>query len=126
MSIIATYRAATLVVAAAMMNVATARHKGMVMWKNRSPVLSACQALANVVMTPSTYGGLVRMSVRMLLYPRVFTTVGKKFVTEAAATLPKTSRSYAQGQQIVLRHEIRPEAGWSKTHQHPGLDILER
>jgi len=38
-------------------------------------------------MTAKTYGGAVRSSVRMLSYPRVLTTVGKKFVTEAEETI---------------------------------------
>lgn len=63
MSMIATYRAAIFVVAAAMMNVITAMQRGAAIWKKRSPVLSACQALIKVVMTPRMYGGVVNKRV---------------------------------------------------------------
>lgn len=62
-SMIETYRAAMFVVAAEIMKQATASQSGMVMCQNRSPVLSACQALASVVMTPRMYGGHVKRSV---------------------------------------------------------------
>lgn len=68
MSIIATYRAATLVVAAAIIKVTIAKQRGMVMWKKRSPVLSACHEFASVVMTARMYGGVVKSSVTTSLY----------------------------------------------------------
>jgi hypothetical protein len=56
----AKYRGAVVVVAAATINAMTAMYNGRVMWKYRSPVLSACQALKKAVMTARTYGGAVR------------------------------------------------------------------
>lgn len=53
-SMMLTYLAATFVVAAEMMKVTMARQSGMEIWKNLSPVLSACQAFASVVMIPRT------------------------------------------------------------------------
>jgi hypothetical protein len=44
MSIIARYRGAVVVVDAARMKAMTATQRGIVMWKYRSPVRSACQA----------------------------------------------------------------------------------
>ncbi len=92
-NMMATYRAATFVVAAEMINVTMAKQSGIEIWKNLSPVLSACQALANVVMTPRIYGGHVSSKVTTLEYSSVLTTVGKKLVTEAADTLPKRRTS---------------------------------
>lgn len=63
MSMMLTYRAAVFVVAAEMMNVTMARQSGIETWKKRSPVLSACHALARVVKIPSTYGGQVSSKV---------------------------------------------------------------
>lgn len=51
MSIMERYRGPVLVVVAAMIKAITAKYRGRVTWKYRSPVLSACQALRNVVMT---------------------------------------------------------------------------
>lgn len=93
MSIMATYRAAVLIVAAEMIKTTTARHRGIVTWKKRSPVLSACQAFMKVVITPRTYGGVVNSSVMTFEYWRVPTTVGKKLVTDAAETLPNSMTS---------------------------------
>lgn len=83
-----TYRAAVLVVAAAIIKVAMARHSGSDTCQNLSPVLSACHALSSVVKTPSTYGGAVSNNVLTLEYFKVWTTVGKKLVIDAADTLP--------------------------------------
>ncbi len=90
----ARYRGAVLVVAAAIMKAITAIYSGKVMWKYRSPVLSACQALTKAVMTASTYGGAVRRSEATLPYLRVSTTVGKKLVTEAEETMQKSMTIY--------------------------------
>lgn len=71
MSIMATYLGAVAVVAAASMKATTATQSGMMTCRYRSPVLSACHALRNAVMTASTYGGAVRHSDSMLPYPSV-------------------------------------------------------
>ena len=87
MNIIATYRGAVLVVAAAKMKAKTPKYSGRVTWKYRSPVRSACHALVKEVITASTYGGAVSRSDSIFPYPSVATTVGKKFVTDPDATM---------------------------------------
>jgi hypothetical protein len=86
----ARYRGAVAVVVAAMMKAMTAIYSGKVMWKYLSPVLSACQALIKAVMTARTYGGAVRRRDSTRPYLRVWTTVGKKLVTDADDTMQKS------------------------------------
>lgn len=77
MSIIARYLGPVLVVAAARINAKTAKKSGQTIWKNRSPVRSACHEFKKVVITAKTYGGAVRRSESTLLYFSVATTVLK-------------------------------------------------
>ena len=79
---------------AAMMYAMTAKYRGRVMWKYRSPVLSACQALRKVVMTAKAYGGTVKSREVTLENPRVLTTVGNRFVTVPDATKQKRRTIY--------------------------------
>lgn len=109
-SIIATYRGAVFVVHAAKVNAATPTIIGQMTWKYRSPVLSACQALTKVQMTAKTYGGAVRSKVCVFPYPSVLTTVGKKLVTEAEETVPRSITMRTQT-FISIRASLKP---WKK------------
>lgn len=51
---------------------------GMHIWKYRSPVLSACQALINTMIVPIRYGGVVKRSVSILSLPSPDITLKKK------------------------------------------------
>ena len=48
---------------------------GRVMCRNRSPVLSACQAFIRMAITAIKYGGVVKRRVSTLLLPRPATTL---------------------------------------------------
>lgn len=48
---------------------------GQAIWRKRSPVLSACQALVKQEMTAIRYGGVVRNNVVTLSLPRPFMTL---------------------------------------------------
>jgi hypothetical protein len=50
---------------------------GRVICRNRSPVLSACQAFIRIAITAIKYGGVVKRRVSTLLFPRPPTTLRK-------------------------------------------------
>lgn len=75
----ATYRPARLSVAKAATKPTVATDLDMVMCQVRSLNLPEDQDTAIVMKPAIRYGGHVRTSVMVLLKPRVFTTVGKKF-----------------------------------------------
>lgn len=83
-------------VAAARTNAAIPTSSGSVTCRKRSPVLSAWIAFPNAQNTARIYGGAVSRSEMILLYPSVWTTVGKKFVTDAALTTPSSINTRIQ------------------------------
>ena len=89
MSIIDRYLGPNDVVVAPIMKAATDTQRGRVMCQYRSPVLSACQAIRSETIKQSAYGGVVRSNDVTLSYPSVFTTAGKKLVTEPLETMPR-------------------------------------
>lgn len=74
------YRAATLSVAAEMMNPADANTWGHTTCSHRSLVRSLCVELIMPRIAANTYGGADRRRVSVCPYPKVWTMVGKKFV----------------------------------------------
>ena len=65
------------VVVTAIMKETIAIIGGRVICRNRSPVLSACQALIRMAMTAIKYGGVVKRRVSTLLFPSPPTTLRK-------------------------------------------------
>jgi hypothetical protein len=80
----ARYRGAIFVVEMAMTLAMIVTRKGQMMCRVRSCFLSECHPLIVIAATHRRYGGAViaRVVVRLKLRPA--TTIGKKFVTEAA------------------------------------------
>lgn len=65
-----TYWAANEVFASGIIKATIATTGGRAICKNRSPVLSACQALIKTTIVPMRYGGVVSRSVSTVPFPR--------------------------------------------------------
>jgi hypothetical protein len=113
------YRGAKSVVTAAMMYPIKATQGGQVMCKNRSPVLSACQALIRHEITAIRYGGVVRNSVVTLSFPRPFITL--TFHSQEVIEPTDCEFEYLRGEQSC--HGAASGATVDDSENEPSLDV---